>query len=202
MGSHPMTRTLWALLLLLAACSGPVSAPPAPTGEMIAFGAISAREACFTCHGAAGEGAGAVPRIAGLDAGYAVKQLEDYARELRADAVMSPIARRLTAADRRAVAYFYEALGRQPTPSAPAPPLYHAGDPARGLIACARCHEGEGAAAAPRLGGQPAAYTIEQLDRWRRGVRRNDPNDMMGRAARPLTDAEIQALARYLEANR
>lgn len=196
-----MGRIVWLIAVLLAACGGPVSPLPAPSGEMIAFGAVNAREACFTCHGLNGEGEGLTPRLAGLDAGYFAKQMEDYAHETRADPVMSPIARRLTARDRRAVADYYAAQrALRGVAAAAAPKLYHVGDPARGVQACAGCHDGEGAMAAPDLAGQPAPYTVEQLSRWRRGVRRNDPDDVMGRAARPLTPAEIDALARYIEA--
>jgi cytochrome c553 len=52
--------------------------------------------ACATCHGAHGEGNTdmAAPRLAGLDAGYLGKQLEDFARKPSpAGVVMEPVAR-------------------------------------------------------------------------------------------------------------
>ncbi len=103
--------------------------------------------------------------------------------------------------------------GNPPPPSPSAPPLpgggglepsattlYHRGDPARGLAACASCHgaRGEGIGPAnPPLGGQPAAYLAEQLDQWREGARRNDPENVMLKISRALSRSESAALAAY-----
>lgn len=200
-------RLGWALALvaLVAACGGPVREPQRATGEMIAFGAgpSGARDACFTCHGFNGEGDGRAPRLAGLNAGYLSKQLLDYANGDRADPIMAPIARALSDNDRRAVSAYYAALDRAPTSEEMTPlALYLHGDEGRGIRACANCHgpEGEGRGHAnPAIAGQPRAYTIEQLQRWKRSVRRNDARDVMGAAARPLHDEEIEALAIYVE---
>ncbi|WP_322810201.1 c-type cytochrome [Terricaulis sp.] len=186
---------------VLSACGGPVSAPREPDGRAIAFGAVDARHACFTCHGFTGEGRGDAPRLAGLEAGYIAKQLEDYARQTRPDDVMTPIARALTDRQRRAVALYYATqtidIG---APTAPAPAIWR-GDETRGVRACADCHSLDAGSieAGPHIAAQPAAYTAAQLDRWRRGVRRNDPNDEMGRIGRALKDEEIAALSAYLE---
>ncbi len=205
--SSPLMSTYFgwavALLICVSACGGPVRAPPAADAELIVFGAGpgGVREACFTCHGLAGEGAGDAPRLAGLNAGYLNKQMSDYANGRRADAIMAPIARRLGDADRRAVSDYY---ARMPTPVralGAAPHIYTHGDSARGLRACAECHgaDAEGVGAGnPGLAGQPAAYTAAQLRNWKRGLRRNDPRDEMGAAARALSDAEIETLAAYL----
>jgi len=193
------------LVLLAAACGGAVREPPQATGEVIAYGGGpgGARYACFTCHGLAGEGAGHVPRLAGLNAGYLAKQLDDYARELRPDDVMAPIARALSDTDRRAVAAYYEALPHAAADAmTAAPAIFLHGDARRGLIACARCHgeigDGRGQAF-PAITAQPAIYTAEQLRRWKHGKRRNDGADTMGRIARVLSEEEIDDLARYLE---
>ncbi len=177
------------------------------TGEVVALsgGEGGAANACFSCHGLRGEGDGvATPRLAGLDAGYLQKQLDDYAADLRHDDVMTPIAKRLDHEDRRAVADYYAALPvvDRVMPPKPAPGLYQTGDPARGLAPCAVCHgpAGQGVGPAnPALAGQPAGYTIEQLTRWRRAARRNDPRGIMAAAAAPLTEPEIRAIAVWLE---
>ena len=198
---------------LIAGCG---AAPPQPddpftaTGQLIALsgGDGGAANACFTCHGLNGEGRGAAPRLAGLDAGYLLKQLEDYGTGRRADEVMRPIVRHLDEDDRRAVATWYAHL---PAPAvAPEPgadparveggrSLYHASAPGR--PSCASCHgptaHGRGLAN-PAIAGQPAVYTASQLRRWRSGERRNDPRGIMADVARPLSDADIQALAAYL----
>lgn len=198
--------TAFVLALFGAACGEPVAAPAPPSGELIAFGggAPGAQNACFTCHGFRGEGNGQTPRLAGLSAGYLAKQLEDYANETRRDATMTLIAARMSARERRAVAHYYAGLPRRPAaPSAAVTTaLYQHGDRVRGIRACANCHGARGkgrGAANPALAGQPAAYTAEQLRRWRVSTRRNDPRDVMGAAARPLTDEEIDALAAMIE---
>lgn len=202
-----------ALCAACAACGGPVQGRASPSGELIAFGGGPGGplDACFTCHGFNGEGldaseqigngSAAAPRLAGLDAGYLAKQLFDYAKGRRADSTMAPIARRLTDRDMRAVAAYYaEMEGPAPPDHAP-PALYVSGDPARGLRACSDCHARDALGLPPNnpaLAGQPAAYTREQLRRWRAGVRRNDPGGVMAAASRALTDEEAEALARYL----
>src|SRR5690606_14362902 len=121
------------------------------TGELVALsgGEGGARNACFTCHGLDGAGDGAsAPRLAGLEEGYLLKQLEDYGSGRRQDAVMRPIAVRLGDADRRAVAASDAALpvpappggGQAGAAAAAGRELYHRGDPDRGLAACADCH--------------------------------------------------------------
>ncbi len=176
-------------------------------GEIIAMGGGEggAANACFTCHGLDGLGDGvSVPRLAGLDAGYLQKQLADYAAETRADPVMSPIARWLDDGDQRAVAAWYAALPVPDAgePTAPPPALYEVGAPERGVIACASCHglDGQGVGRGnPAIAGQPAAYTVEQLRRWKRSERRNDPRGVMAEAAAGLTDAEMRTIAAWLE---
>lgn len=180
------------------------------TGELIALsgGGAGAAGACFTCHGLEGQGDGmAAPRLAGLDAGYLQKQMEDYAAGTRPHDVMGRIAKRLDADDRRAVTAFYAAM---PTPvpegaASPAPALYLAGDPARGIMACAACHGADGQGSGPgnpAINGQPRAYVVDQLKRWRSGERRNDPRGVMAVAVGRLTDAELATLAAWLETAR
>ena len=72
----------------------------------------------------------------------------------------------------------------------------------RGVAACASCHGQNGAgvpAQFPRLGGQHAQYTADQLKAFRAGVRANDPNRMMRVLALKLTDREIDAVAQYIQ---
>lgn len=193
----------------LAACNAPVERPPQASGEAIAFGGGPGgpRDACFVCHGLKGEGDGAVPRLAGLSTGYLIKQLEDYAGHWRQEAAMTPIAARLSHADRIAVSDYYAQLGepeaRRSRPAMTGWKLFLEGDQERGLASCASCHGvgGKGGGLAmPRLAGQQADYVRAQLLAWKASKRRNDPRDSMGEIARRLTAAEIDSLASYVEA--
>ena len=176
-------------------------------GEIIAMGGGEGgpANACFSCHGLDGAGDGvSVPRLAGLDAGYLQKQLSDYAQDLRADPVMTPIARWLDDADQRAVAAWYAALPPPPAARAARPPpaIYLDGAPERGVAACASCHGGDGQGVGPgnpAISGQPAAYTLDQLRRWKTAERRNDPRGVMAGAVAGLTEAEMRAIAAWLE---
>ena len=205
------------LALLLPSLCGLIAAcEPAPqtrsdpfttSGEIIALsgGRSGAANACFGCHGLAGEGDGAaVPRLAGLDAGYLQKQLGDYASGLRPNETMQAAVRWLSADDRRAVAAYYAAL---PTPAAKpqrfAPPrLWAEGDIERGVVACSVCHgdDGRGVGAAnPSLAGQPAAYTLDQIKRWQAAERRNDARGVMAIAVAQVSPAQASAIADWLE---
>lgn len=178
------------------------------TGELIALsgGDAGAPNACVTCHGLNGEGNGAgTPRLAGLDRGYMTAQLEAYASGRRRHPEMEWIARKLTSVQQDAVSAYYAARpyaadAARPIGTTEATRLYHRGDPARGLLACAACHgaRGEGTGSAnPPLGGQPAGYLAEQLAQWRQGARRNDPQGVMLRISQALSRREAAALADY-----
>lgn len=193
----------------LAGCApDPIAGRFSRTGELVALsgGDAGPHAACFTCHGRAGEGDGdRVPRLAGLDRGYLARQLELFAIGQRQDPHMHGIAKRLTGADRLRVSAYYAAMTPPPARSAPAAcldsqarRLYLAGDPQRGLPACASCHgkAGEGGGPGnPPLAGQPPAYLAEQLRKWRAGERYGDPGHVMHDAALALTAEETAALA-------
>jgi cytochrome c553 len=51
----------------------------------------------------------------------------------------------------------------------------------------------------PRLAGQHAQYTADQLKAFRTGARANDTNRMMRAIAVKLTDREIDAVAQYVQ---
>ncbi len=205
-------RPVPALLALaaLAACSpasNDTGAAFTATGEIIAMGGGEGgpANACFSCHGLDGAGDGvSVPRLAGLDAGYLQKQLSDYAEDRRADLVMTPIARWLDDDDQRAVAAWYAAMPAPPStaPATPPPTIYLSGDAGRGVTACAACHgaAGQGLGAGnPAIAGQPAAYTLDQLRRWKTAKRRNDPRGVMADAVAGLSEVEMRTIAAWLE---
>ena len=202
---------LAAMMLLVAACTPePRVDPFRATGEAIAFGGGDAGPsgACFSCHGMKGEGDGRLsPRLAGLDAGYLHRQLDEYVSGRREHALMRDIAKRLSGEDRAKVAAYYAALpaswSPDPAGSAVGARLYEQGDPKRGLQPCAECHgqSGEGTSAGnPPLAGQPAAYLETQLLAWRASRRVNDPLGEMRRISRALSPGEIAAVAAHAAA--
>lgn len=169
--------------------------------------------ACVSCHGpeALGSDAGGFPRLAGLPSPYVVKQLRDFRSGTRSSPVMQPIAAALSEAERQAAAAYVAKL------RAPAARKVDRADRAQGLgevlalrgawerdiPECVTCHGPGGVGVGdhfPPLSGQPASYLSAQLDAWRAGTRRNDPDDLMGHIARSLTDAEVSAVAKYFEA--
>ena len=189
--------------------------PSAERGELIAVGGGpgGVPSACFACHGIQGQGDGGsgTPRIAGLEATYFARQMRDYAAGTRPHGAMTAIAGQLDERDWHALALYYAAqvpadavaiVRPDPALVAAGEALHLHGAPERGVEPCADCHgadgRGFGGGIYPSLRNQPASYTAAQLRLWRDGIRRNDPHDLMGAAARPLRDEDIAALAAYL----
>jgi cytochrome c553 len=82
--------------------------------------------------------------------------------------------------------------------SDPATRLVFAGDPARGIAACAACHGPDGyKLGAPALMSQDTGYLQTQVGAFAQGSRRNDINEQMRSIAMALTDAERQAVALF-----
>jgi cytochrome c553 len=207
---------LWASSALAAASSSAVETPSVAHGQLIAVGGGpgGAGVACFSCHGLQGQGdaGGAFPRLAGLDAHYLAKQMDDYASGARSDAVMTPISQQLTQPDRQSVALYYAGLSAQAPPSGSAAAsdasliqrgaiLYAQGSAAHGIQACANCHGPGGRGlnrVYPSIAGQPLPYVETQLRLWQAGVRRNDIADLMGSVARRMTDEDIRAASAYV----
>ncbi len=173
-------------------------------------GANPAAMACITCHGAEGEGMAAAgfPRLAGLSAGYMRKQLADFASGARANPIMQPIAAALSAEEADAVTAMLadkpgpevERVGRTAAVEGPGETLALRGAWERNIPECVACHGPSGVGvgdAFPPLAGQSAQYLAAQLNAWRQGTRKNDPNDLMGHIARSLTDDEVKAVSAY-----
>ena len=213
-------RSLLALLSL-AALSSCTEAEPTEgeleeTGQLLALsgGDAGATGACVTCHGLEGEGNGGdAPRLAGLNAGYVVRQLDYFASGQRRHPQMTWIADHIDWPERVKLGGYYMALpvpdvvpGANPVGdtgcSVAAAVLYHEGDRDRGLPSCASCHGplGQGSMGVPPLAKQPAPYLALQLQHWRNGERYGDPQ--MLAISRLLTDEEVRALAGYSAALR
>jgi cytochrome c553 len=78
--------------------------------------------------------------------------------------------------------------------------LWRAGDFDKGVPACAGCHGAAGAglpAQYPRLAGQHADYTADQLLKFRNEERANDAEKVMRMIAARLSDRQVKAIAEY-----
>lgn len=189
------------LVLVALALSGFAGAAQADRAEQLAT------TVCAACHGADGNSAvPAFPRLAGLQAEYTVKQLTDYRGGRRKSEVMAPLVADLSKADIAALGAWYE--GRKPAPgqtqdaalAALGKRVWSGGDEGAGQSPCGACHEDDarGTAGFPRLAGQHAAYTAQQMQDFKRGTRSNDKGRMMRVLAERMSDADIAAVAEYL----
>ena len=198
---------------LLIASLGLVHVPVrAETGAQIAkSGNGAGAPACVTCHGQAGQGQGAAGflRLAGLNAAYIASQLHSFQNGTRANPIMGPVAKLISAADVEALAAYYAALPAVDAAGdaaatglavAAGETLAKNGDWNIGLPACAQCHgaNGQGVGAAfPQIAGQSAVYISNQLQAWKAGTRRNDPMGLMHGIALKLSAADVGAVAAY-----
>ena len=197
---------------LLACISFAAGSAPAQSGEQIAKqGSAGGAPACVSCHGATGQGQAAAgfPRLAALNAGYLVKQLDSFDGPTRTSPIMTPVAKLLSVADRQAVAGYYASLatadeGSRPVAVSPAlaagETLAQRGDWSKGVPACAQCHGPNGlgvGVAFPQIAGQPAAYIANQLRAWQQGTRQNDPLGLMRGVSIKLTEADMGNVAAY-----
>lgn len=179
-------------------------------GLIAAKGSASGAVACARCHGFDGnsDGSGAFPVIAGQSEFYLQKQLRNYASGIRKNAIMGPIAARLTAGDVAAVAGYYSQLPARPVESDQTDPalvqrgkqLSMIGNLAERVEACQSCHGpgGEGESPdIPRLAGQYSHYIATQLQMLRRGYRKNDPGGQMRAPSHNLSEQDILAVGAF-----
>lgn len=187
-----------ALLLLFAAL--PSHAADLAKAEEIVMGR------CFICHGANGESSSpAFPRLAGQNAAYVARQLGDYQSGKRRSGTMQPMVEGLSAADMQALGAWFEQQPTQAHAVADAELadvgrfVYRRGNPFSGVAACATCHgaDAHGTATLPRLAGQHAQYTENQIKQFNRRERTND-NAVMHGIASQLSELETKAVAAYL----
>ena len=171
-------------------------------------------QVCAACHGADGNSSIPTnPVLAGQHPEYAFKQLINFKSEggkppARPSPVMSAIVANLSTDDMANAALYFG--GQEPKPRAARNPelvklgqsIYRGGVGSKAIAACASCHGPSGAgipAQYPRVAGQHAQYTTDQLKAFRADTRANDPNSMMRSIASKLSDREIEAVAQYIQ---
>ena len=211
--AHRVRRAAWPLLVLLLAAASDARALDA--AAIAQQGNSHGAPACQACHGpnGAGQAAAGFPRLAGLNAAYLHKQLDDLASGARGSAVMRPIATALSEAERTAMAGYYSAL---PIPAALARPgtpmpaadsvgaqLALRGRWSQQVPACVQCHGPDGVGVGahfPPLAGQSATYIAAQLKAWQQGTRHNDPLQLMQHISHALSEQDIAAVAGWFAA--
>jgi cytochrome c553 len=162
---------------------------------------------CVACHGADGNSSEPrYPKLAGLQPEYIYKQLNDFKAGKRQSEIMAPIVAVLNAEDFANLAAYFGA--QRPAPGAVRDPklaeqgrkIYHEGRPEVGLPSCSGCHyeKGEGTSRFPRIAGQHAEYTYQQLKLFKEAKRENDRGLAMQSVALNMTDADMRAVAEYV----
>lgn len=194
---------------LVLACGATVAADLEAGKKIVLQGNGKTATACNACHGASGDGSvtASFPRLAHLDAEYLAKQLRDFQRDKRKDPVMHPIAKALSESEIVDVSAYFAAQAATAPPEKVDPSLAARGARIalsglweKEVPACISCHGpgGHGVGAHfPALAGQYAGYTSKQLNAWRNGTRRNDPQNLMKGIAQRLSAADIAAVSAY-----
>ena len=155
---------------------------------------------CAACHGADGNATiPGTPTIAGQPAYFTHWQLIKYRDGRRQDPQMSPFAQNLSDADMADLAAFYAGQPPRARGSAVDPAKVAAGRPLVDRHHCTSCHMPAltGQQQVPLLAGQDLQYLLKLLHGFRNGTA-SDLDGTMTMAARPLTAAEVEALAHYL----
>jgi cytochrome c553 len=197
--NHRAARAVAALTLTAAAAASAQAADLARAEEIV-------QGQCFICHGMEGESSSPVfPRLAGQHAAYIERQLRDYKSGRRVSSAMQPMVADLNASDFKALGAWF--ASRQPQPhdvedkalAQVGQFIYTRGNPYSGVAACAACHgpQAHGTEQLPRLAGQHAQYTENQLKAFNKRQRTND-NAVMHTVASKLTELEMKAVAAYL----
>ena len=198
MRTQPFGRVL-VLATLMVAVLAPAQADEARAKKIIGG-------SCFLCHGAEGESASEVfPRLAGQNAEYIAKQLENFKSGKRKSSAMANMVPDLSPEDMAALGQFYASrpahkeAAKDTQLAAVGQYIYHQGNKFSGVPSCASCHgpEGAGSNALPRLAGQHAAYLDNQLKRFNKRERNND-NAVMHTVVEKMTALEMAAVAEYM----
>lgn len=167
---------------------------------------------CAACHNADGNSVVPQwPKLAGQHPQYLQRQQQLIQAGARPVPEMIGIVAGLTEQDMADLSAFFAAQAPQggvadETLVEAGRKLWRAGNAATGVPACMACHgpagEGNPLAGYPRLAGQHAVYTTKMLERFRTGENwgeKDAPSHVMNGVASGLTDAEIKAVASYIE---
>ena len=164
---------------------------------------------CGGCHGPDGNSATAMfPKLAGQHAKYLSKQLQDFKSGKRPGPTMAGMSATLDDQGIADVAAWYASqtttIGEADLGlAAKGQTMYRGGNPKTGVPACASCHgatgDGVGSAGFPSLAGQHSDYTVGELGRFKSGERSNDHASMMRDISARMSQAEMDAVANYIQ---
>lgn len=164
---------------------------------------------CAACHGADGNSVITMnPKLAGQHPEYIAKQLADFKAGVRKNPVMAGMAAMLSDEDMGNMGAYFgsqtakDGIATSNGAGSAGEKIYRGGIPAMGVPACAACHGPSGAGIPvqfPRLAGQNAEYTVNQMKAFRAGERENDANKTMRMVAGKLSDQDIAAVADYIQ---
>lgn len=192
---------VWLAVFAPSVLAEEAAAPVANSAQQIV------QNVCAACHAADGNSVISTnPKLAAQHPEYLLKQLTNFKEGTRANAVMSGMASGLSTQDMEALAAYFSSQSiklskaKSNGKGSLGEKIYRGGIAATQVPACAACHGATGAGLPkqfPRLAGQHADYTLQQLRTFRTGERANAP--MMMTIAAKMTDAEMQAVADYIE---
>ncbi len=161
---------------------------------------------CASCHGVDGNsGTPANPKLSQQHPAYLVKQLQEFKAGKRVNAIMQAMAAPLSEAEMTNISAWLSVQKAKPGFAKDkdlvvlGERIYRGGISERQVAACAGCHSPNGAgipAQYPRLSGQHADYTKDQLTAFREGARKN--SIPMAQIAARLNDREIRAVSDYI----
>lgn len=184
-------RTMLAAGLFAGICVA--GAHAAPFDEKLAT--------CLACHGEKGiSETSEVPSLAGMPADFTLIQLFLFRLGMRKVEIMNDLAKDMTDDDLRKFSDYFAKLS--PPKAAGDPPDPAIAERARAAIAkhhCASCHNPDfsGREQMPRLAAQREDYLLKALRDYKAATRPGY-DATMDEVIRPLTDADIVDLARYL----
>jgi len=184
--------------------------------QAVADGDASAGQAksaiCAACHGA--DGNSAVPnwpKLAGQHAGYLERQTALIKSGARSVPEMMGIVAGMSEQDLQDISAYFSAQTNNggvadESIAALGQRIYKAGNADSGVPACMSCHgpagEGNPLSGYPALAGQHAVYTSKMVKGFRAGENWGEedaPSRIMSGVAVELTDAEIEAVASYIQ---
>lgn len=162
---------------------------------------------CTGCHNEDGNStAPEFPKIAGLDAAYITKQINDFKKDKRVSEIMGPMANQIPDQDIPVLAAYFSKQKRTTGTvenvklAAQGQQIYDDGIISSAVPACSGCHgeKGEGTDKFPRLAGQHTTYLITQMNNFKNAVRNNDARKVMRAITLRMTDQDMKAVAEYI----